>query len=291
MTVGEQFAKTKQKLSMIHIDDIRPNPLNKYHIYQEEIQALAMELEQNGVNNGRVYYQEADDGKHYTLIGGETRYHALKLLYQEGRHDGLFPMYILPQRPENELEELELIMSDNHQRYLSEEDKKEIVQDLERIYEYHKMHDRELDKEIRNATSELQKELLEEQRKIPKGMHRRDWIAMKAGFINRNGTNISGRQIQKYMTGIYSGKSDLEKNSNSKVKAEEKKDDANDLQKQTLEKLKRHLVEVTDATVKVTSTKLTIGYANIYDLHRILETLKEDQNLDIFTKQYAKRGR
>ena len=94
-TVGSHMGKNKQQIEMIHINDIRPNKLNFFHINEEDVKSLADELEKNGVNNGRVYYQEGEDGKHYTLIGGETRYHALNLLFQEGKHDGMFPMYVI----------------------------------------------------------------------------------------------------------------------------------------------------------------------------------------------------
>ena len=288
MKVGEQLGKNQHTLKLIHINDIRPNPLNKFHIYEEEVRALAEELELNGVNNGRVYYQEMqNDSKHYTLIGGETRYHALKLLYNEGRHDGYFPMYVIDEKPQTELDELDLIMADNHQRFLSEEDKKVIIQDYEKIYEYRKAQDKELDKAIQEATNPLQKELLEEKRHIPKNTVKRDWIAMKTGFINRNGSNISGRQVQKYLTGKYAKGSDA----TSKDNKDKKQTSVNEEQKRVFDSLKKHLVDVTDATVQVTSTKLTISYANIYDLHRILEAIKYDEEIDMYTKLYRKRGR
>ena len=141
-TVGSHMRKNKQQIEMIHINDIRPNKINFFHINEEDVKSLADELEKNGVNNGRVYYQEGEDGKHYTLIGGETRYHALNLLFQEGKHDGMFPMYVIEQTPEDEISELELIMSDNHQRNFSEEDKRIIIQNYEKIYKYHKLKDK-----------------------------------------------------------------------------------------------------------------------------------------------------
>lgn len=42
-------------------------------------------------------------------------------------------------------------MSDNHQRNFSEEDKRIIIQNYEKIYKYHKLKDKELDKAIKNA--------------------------------------------------------------------------------------------------------------------------------------------
>lgn len=45
-------------------------------------------------------------------------------------------------------------------------------------------------------------------------------------------------------------------------------------QKEVLGTLKKYLVEITDAKISITPTKLSIGYANLYDLNRILQTLK-----------------
>ena len=67
-------------------------------------------------------------------------------------------------------------MSDNHQRNFSEEDKRIIIQNYEKIYNYHKLKDKELDKAIKNAENPMQVTILEEQRRIPKGMEKRDWI-------------------------------------------------------------------------------------------------------------------
>lgn len=284
-TVGSHMRKNKQQIEMIHINDIRPNKLNFFHINEEDVKSLADELEKNGVNNGRVYYQEGEDGKHYTLIGGETRYHALNLLFQEGKHDGMFPMYVIEQTPEDEISELELIMSDNHQRNFSEEDKRIIIQNYEKIYKYHKLKDKELDKAIKNAENPMQVTILEEQRRIPKGMEKRDWIAQKTGFTNRNGTPLTGRQIQTYLTGEFSGKAQETKPKEKVVSQEELE------QKEVLGTLKKYLVEITDAKISITPTKLSIGYANLYDLNRILQTLKTDNELDHITKTYLKTKR
>ena len=284
-TVGSHMRKNKKQIEMIHINDIRPNKLNFFHINEEDVKSLADELEKNGVNNGRVYYQEGEDGKHYTLIGGETRYHALNLLFQEGKHDGMFPMYVIEQTPEDEISELELIMSDNHQRNFSEEDKRIIIQNYEKIYKYHKLKDKELDKAIKNAENPMQVTILEEQRRIPKGMEKRDWIAQKTGFTNRNGTPLTGRQIQTYLTGEFSGKAQETKPKEKVVSQEELE------QKEVLGTLKKYLVEITDAKISITPTKLSIGYANLYDLNRILQTLKTDNELDHITKTYLKTKR
>lgn len=62
-------------------------------------------------------------------------------------------------------------------------------------------------------------------------------------------------------------------------------------QKEVLGTLKKYLVEITDAKISITPTKLSIGYANLYDLNRILQTLKTDNELDHITKTYLKTKR
>ena len=191
----------------------------------------------------------------------------------------------IEQTPEDEISELELIMSDNHQRNFSEEDKRIIIQNYEKIYKYHKLKDKELDKAIKNAENPMQVTVLEEQRRIPKGMEKRDWIAQKTGFTNRNGTPLTGRQIQTYLTGEFSGKAQETKPKEKVVSQEELE------QKEVLGTLKKYLVEITDAKISITPTKLSIGYANLYDLNRILQTLKTDNELDHITKTYLKTKR
>lgn len=284
-TVGAQMASNKPVFKLIHVKDIRPNKLNFFHIYDEEVQALANEIERENVNNGRVYFQEDTDGKHYTLIGGETRYRALLLLYQEGRHDGMFPMYIV-RKPESEVEEMAMIMGDNHQRYLSEDDKRVIIQNYEKVYEHYKIKDKELDRQIKSADP-LRAELLEEKRYIQKGTSKRDWIAMKTNFINRDGTNISGRQVQKYLTGEFSGKEPKKE----PAKKQKTASGTTDAIKEILKEVKQHIIDVTDAGVTISEKKLTITYANIFDLDRILIALKEDEELNHLTTAFIRAER
>lgn len=116
-------------------------------------------------------------------------------------------------------------------------------------------------------------------------MEKRDWIAQKTGFTNRNGTPLTGRQIQTYLTGEFSGKAQETKPKEKVVSQEELE------QKEVLGTLKKYLVEITDAKISITPTKLSIGYANLYDLNRILQTLKTDNELDHITKTYLKTKR
>ena len=39
-TVGSHMGKNKQQIEMIHINDIRPNKLNFFHINEEDVKSL-----------------------------------------------------------------------------------------------------------------------------------------------------------------------------------------------------------------------------------------------------------
>lgn len=278
-SVGEHFAKNKPKYELVHINDIRMNDLNFFHINDEEVESLANEIKRRGVNNGKAYYQEGEDGKHYTLLGGHTRYKALEKLFNEGKHDGMFPLQIV-EAPKDEMEEIDRILSDNRQRNLSEEDKRKIVQHFNLLYDEYKKRDKELDKQIQMCDNPFMLEHLEGQRLLPKNVVKRDWIASKACFINRNGTTVTGRQIQKYLTGIYSGKEE------EKPKEPTEEDKQVDALKNSV---KDYLYLLTDTKVSVSKNKLTFTFENIHDLDRILGSLKEDKNLDRLTKIFIQK--
>lgn len=127
---------------------------------------------------------------------------------------------------------------------------------------------------------------MEEKRCIQKGTSKRDWIATKTNFINRDGTNISGRQVQKYLTGEFSGK-EQKKEPAKKPKEKATSESTNAM----LKAVKQHLVDVTDAGINITEKKLTITYANIYDLDRILGALKEDEELNHITSSFIRAER
>lgn len=71
------------------------------------------------------------------IAWGHTRYKALEKLFNEGKHDGMFPLQIV-EAPKDEMEEIDRILSDNRQRNLSEEDKRKIVQHFNLLYDEYK---------------------------------------------------------------------------------------------------------------------------------------------------------
>ena len=213
---------------VVNLKDIRVNEKNFYEI--GEIEALADLLEKNGVNNGRVYYEDLGDGKHYTLIGGEQRYKALTYLTEQGRHDGTYHVLVV-EKPRDEDEENLLIIEDNFQRTKSKEDRKHEIEILSAVYDKWKEMDNDSDDEFK---------------RIPSGTKKRDWIASKVG--------LKGRQVQEYLTGSYTGdeNSDI---SDSKDDNDSSSSDASDSEKTFTEKdllkLLKKMVKDVDKAVSI----------------------------------------
>ena len=151
----------------IHISDIRENILNQYDL--ENIEELAeLILEKGQRSNGTVYYDnEQQDGKHYTLIGGNRRYCAIKYLFEQKKHDGMMECKVC-EKPKDELGEKEMLLVDNAQREKKLKD---------RIWEV------QVGLEIYNRDKQAGI--------IPTGTKARDYIGKKIG--------ISGRQVQNIL--------------------------------------------------------------------------------------------
>lgn len=246
----------KKSIQMISVKDIRINKGNFYDIEDENIKQLADLLLKNGVNNGRVYYEDLGDGRHYTLIGGEQRYRALCYLYEQGKHDGLYNV-LVSKKPKDKDEETLLIIEDNFQRTKSIEDRKKEIERLSVIYDKFKAADKELDIKMKaEDLSEEQRQQLEDNRNIPKGMLKRDWIQSKIG--------ISGRQIQEYLTG------------NLSHELQEKKEKSSDKPKDpepAYQNIKSYMQDKLGTKVSFAKNKFSVSFTNKTDLKRILEIL------------------
>lgn len=163
----------------IHIDDIRENKLNNYDM--DEIEELSLLIKEKGQrSNAIVYYDsEMDDGKHYTLISGHRRYCAIKMLYDQQKHDGFLECRIC-EKPLTELDEKEMILIDNAQREKKLKDRKWEVLVGQELYK-------------RDKAAGI----------VPPGTKARDYIGQKIG--------LSGRQVQNIL-------SQLNKKKETKVK-------------------------------------------------------------------------
>lgn len=155
-------------IKKIHVSDIRENKLNNYDL--DEIEELALLIKEKGQrSNATVYYStDENDGKHYTLIGGNRRYCAIGLLHERNEHDGLIECKIC-EKPLNELDEKEMILIDNAQREKKLKDRKWEVQVGLELYN-------------RDKAAGL----------VPTGTKARDYIGQKIG--------LSGRQVQNILS-------------------------------------------------------------------------------------------
>lgn len=263
-SLSSAMSKNNAKIQMIHINDIRVNIDNFYEI-DAEIEKLANLILKNDVNNGKVYYDDLGDGKHYTLIGGEQRYRAITYLYERGLHDGLYAVRIID-KPKTKDDEILVIIEDNFQRTKSVEDRKSEIKKLSDVYDHYKEADHTLDKELKADDLSLEaKTMLEEKRKIPKGMLKRDWIHSKTG--------LSPRQVQEYLTGVYS---DVEVKSSSEMKKTETRKSDNTETKKTVEvfkDLQTCMMRKLGTTVRFSKNKFTISFTNVHDLNRILKEM------------------
>ena len=155
-------------IKKIHVSDIRENKLNNYDL--DEIEELALLIKEKGQrSNATVYYStDENDGKHYTLIGGNRRYCAIELLHERNEHDGLIECKIC-EKPLNELDEKEMILIDNAQREKKLKDRKWEVQVGLDLYN-------------RDKAAGL----------VPVGTKARDYIGQKIG--------LNGRQVQNILS-------------------------------------------------------------------------------------------
>lgn len=150
----------------VHVSEIRRNKLNRLHISDTKVAALAWSMQQTGqLENATVYEDDLQDGKKYTLIGGETRWRAMCLLFDKGAVNGEFYVTIIP-RPATVFEEKRLIRDDNIQRKKTDEDMYFDILDAEEEYEW-----------------------LCENGKAPTGK-KRDYVGKLIGMSGRNVDNI-----------------------------------------------------------------------------------------------------
>lgn len=119
---------------IISVTDVRINELNFYPSTEEMVISLSEHIKNEGqLENATVYVEEKDDGRVYTLIGGETRYRAICKLVEEGISNGDFKVEVID-KPRNIQEELSLITADNVQRKKTIDIRYYEILKLEEIY-------------------------------------------------------------------------------------------------------------------------------------------------------------
>ena len=170
MALLESMSRDLSRAQRISINEVRINILNNA-LYDEAsedmIQGLMESIKKHGQMENAIGYEDIYnangdiDGYKYTLVGGNTRYLAISKLYEQGEGDGYINMTIVD-KPENYVDELEVMITNNMQRKKTSEERYHEVQVMEKKYD-----------------------LLEEK---PAGT-KRDWIGNQLG--------ISGRYVDK----------------------------------------------------------------------------------------------
>lgn len=236
----------------IHVSEIRRNELNRLHIDDEKVKAIAWSIQQRGqLENATVYEDKRNDGKKYTLIGGETRWRAISYLYEKGAMDGSIFVTIIP-KPKDFLEEKILIRDDNLQRNKSDEDLYIDILDAEDEYEY-----------------------LSQIGKRPTGK-KRDYVGMCIGKSGRHVDNI-----KKKFEGIDDDGKPVVVDQIS-TESESNKDGKNKKEKDAqLEDLRVCLEKMYQCQIKVTKKSIQFKCADTEALNDLLEELGIQERLDL----------
>lgn len=163
MSLLESMSQGRKRNIVVNVEDVRPNEKNCYEFENEMIEAIAQSIIKYGQLENATVYEDtsANDGRKYTLIGGESRYRAIISLVEKGEHDGSFNVTVVD-KPDDNVEEMEMLLHDNLQRHKSKDTLRKEIEMYEEIYA----------KLVENG-------------KRPSG-EKRDWIGSKIGVSGRN---------------------------------------------------------------------------------------------------------
>lgn len=149
------MGENKNSTIKISVNDIRANPHNKFSMSEEKIKALALSIyNQKQLSPLVVYKEDLGDGKHYTLLSGETRFRATSYLYgnntpEKEWHNGNMDAMVV-EKPKNELEEKIMIVVANNQRDMTDEDYYFIIKTYEEEYDNLKANNQKPDVDKRD---------------------------------------------------------------------------------------------------------------------------------------------
>lgn len=237
----------------IHVSEIRRNELNRLHIDEEKVKAIAWSIQQRGMlENATIYEDDLNDGKKYTLIGGETRWRAINYLFDKNASDGYMFVTIIP-KPKDIVEERALIRDDNLQRSKSEEDLYIDILDAEDEYDY-----------------------LTQIGKRPTGK-KRDYIGMCIGKSGRHVDNIKKKfeGVDDQGKPVLADNNDEEINDNRDTSSKGKKE--KDIY---LEDLRVSLEKMFQCRVKVTKKSVQFKCIDTEALNNLFEELGIQHRLD-----------
>ena len=272
------------KIEFVRLDQARPSGKNKYHITDEKIQELKQSIRICGLLQPLECKRVADDD--FVILGGETRYHALRELNEEGAWGDSFPAIIkdpndidLPLAEESK--EMFAIMEPNAQsRKYTDMDKLNEIDEYEKIFTELK----------NNGCFEYEGQQI-------KGRRNRELIAEKMGIKERNvakGIKINKVAVPELKEAIEEGKINI--NIAEKVASlpeEEQREliqdtsakekiEASDVQ--TYKKKKRQQTEE-EVERDGANYVVTIEDLNL-DIERIKSGLKKSNGAKLTRKQY-----
>ena len=124
MTLLSSMTRNLGMTKRVSVNEVRINRLNEavYDNASDDIIAGLMNsiLENGQMENAIAYESSVDfdgkiDGCKYTLLGGNTRYLAIRKLHDEGKGDGYINISIVA-KPEDKFSELEFLVKSNIQR-------------------------------------------------------------------------------------------------------------------------------------------------------------------------------
>lgn len=166
MSLADELSSSAIKRKAVNVSEVRANPNNFYPVDKAVVESIADSILEFGqLENATVYEDDLNDGCRYTLIGGETRWRAVKLNVEKGLSDGEFQVVVI-EKPANLDAETELIREDNKQREKDKKTRMAEVKAVEKQYEY-----------------------LKSCGKKPEGL-KRDWIGRRIGITGRQVANL-----------------------------------------------------------------------------------------------------
>ena len=238
----------------IDVREIRRNERNFYADLNEDeefgVLGLAEDIQQYGQKEDIEVYEDdsLDDGKKYTLLSGERRWKAMCYNLENGVGDGMINA-IVTRKPETEIEEMNRIISGNHQR-----DKNESIR-MEEV----KIEEANWDQLVENGEK-------------PAGK-KRVWIGKRI--------NLSERQVQTYLTRLREMREVQENGATITVSGEEftelaepEPEGISSSDKENLKQLQKALSESTGRKVKISPKNFGITFYP-YDLEDVFAVLND----------------
>lgn len=227
--VNQKLEKTN--ILKIDIDDIHPNELNI--MSTEDIDELAESIKKNGLINPLKVYKNNNGS--YELLGGHRRWLAIKKIVDEDDDFDPEVNCIVLSRPDDKLREQMQIIQDNAQRDMTSEDKKNLFQKLNDIFD----------------TAEAEGNYA-----VTGGQTKSNWISVNLG--------VSQRTVQRWLKEIQDKKDKPSKSATPENPDAPGKEDIAQA---------KDILSSKFASVNVTKGKITFKFETKDDLAELVERL------------------